>query len=155
MVHPVCMSEPAQPQRSVRIGDAERDQAVEILRDHMAEGRLEYQEFTDRVDQVLAARTQAELDLPFVDLPGRRPGQSLAVRQDAPSRQPVDLRGYRAPWWTHWSLLFVAIALSAVSRGELGPLVPLALVWVWWIGPNVARRQFETEQRRRQRRELP
>ena len=132
MVHPVCMSEPAQPQRSVRIGDAERDQAVEILRDHMAEGRLEYQEFTDRVDQVLAARTQAELDLPF-----------------------VDLRGYRAPWWTHWSLLFVAIALSAVSRGELGPLVPLAVVWVWWIGPNVARRQFETEQRRRQRRELP
>nr|WP_239579491.1 DUF1707 domain-containing protein [Microlunatus panaciterrae] len=60
-----------------RIGDVERDRAVALLRDHLAEGRLDQQEFDDRLTLALSARTQADLDPLFADLPGPRPVQDL------------------------------------------------------------------------------
>ena len=62
-----------------RIGDAERDQAVGYLRDHLVAGRLDQAEFDERLTQVLAAKTGAQLGPPFDDLPAPRPGQELAV----------------------------------------------------------------------------
>jgi hypothetical protein len=61
-----------------RIGDAERDRAVEYLRDHLADGRLDQEEFDDRLTRALTARTQADLDPLFSDLPGPKPGQTVA-----------------------------------------------------------------------------
>ena len=58
-----------------RIGDAERDRAAEFLREHLAEGRLDQMEFDERLTQALTARTQADLDPLFSDLPGPKPGQ--------------------------------------------------------------------------------
>ncbi|MFD0885743.1 DUF1707 domain-containing protein [Streptosporangium algeriense] len=57
----------------LRIGDAERDAAMESLREHYAQGRLTHEEFEERLDVVLTARTGSDLaragaDLP--DLPG-------------------------------------------------------------------------------------
>jgi hypothetical protein len=62
-----------------RIGDAERDQAVGYLRDHLVAGRLDQVEFDERLTQVLAAKTAAQLQPPFDDLPAPRPGEELAV----------------------------------------------------------------------------
>jgi hypothetical protein len=56
-----------------RIGDAERDRAVELLREHMAQGRLDQVEFDDRLSTALSAKTAGELDPLFSDLPGPRP----------------------------------------------------------------------------------
>jgi hypothetical protein len=68
-----------------RIGDAERDRAAEYLRDHLAEGRLEQFEFDERLTAALTAKTQADLDPLFVDLPAPKPGQTLAPVAGPPS----------------------------------------------------------------------
>lgn len=54
---------------SVRASDAERDQTILVLRDHCAEGRLTLEEFAERLDIVLVAKTRAELDVVTRDLP--------------------------------------------------------------------------------------
>ena len=61
-----------------RIGDSERDQAAELLREHMAAGRLDQDEFDDRLGKALTARTSADLDPLFTDLPGPKPGNAVA-----------------------------------------------------------------------------
>src|SRR4029453_7644982 len=53
----------------LRASDADRDQAVAQLGDHHVAGRLDLEEFTDRVSQALASKTLGELDLLFRDLP--------------------------------------------------------------------------------------
>jgi len=68
----------ADPQ-GTRIGDAERDQAVGYLRDHLVAGRLDQVEFDERLTQVLAAKTAGQLLPPFDDLPSPRPGERLAL----------------------------------------------------------------------------
>ena len=53
----------------MRIGDAQRDAAVEALRAHYAEGRLSSAEFEERMGAALAATTAADLRPLFADLP--------------------------------------------------------------------------------------
>ncbi|TDD29783.1 DUF1707 domain-containing protein [Kribbella turkmenica] len=65
----------------VRIGDAERDQAVAMLSDHFVAGRLTQDEFEDRSDQATRARYAGDLDLLFDDLP-----------------DPAELQLARSPW---------------------------------------------------------
>src|SRR4051812_39672255 len=50
-----------QPVHPVRASDSERDQVLHTLRDRVAEGRMSHDTFERRVDQVLRARSQAEL----------------------------------------------------------------------------------------------
>lgn len=69
--------------RSIRIGTTEREQAVRALGEHFAQGRLEPEEFEERMTAAYAARTATDLDLLFVDLP--RPGLPAPV---APSPPP-------------------------------------------------------------------
>lgn len=75
--------------RPIRIGNTEREQAVQALGDHFAQGRLEPQEFEERTTAAYAARTAGELDVLFADLPvAPRPepagGQYPTVRSPAP-----------------------------------------------------------------------
>lgn len=59
----------------LRIGDEERNKAVELLSDHMAAGRLTQSEFNDRLGLVLIAKTAQDLEPLFIDLPGPNPGR--------------------------------------------------------------------------------
>jgi hypothetical protein len=61
--------------RSIRIGTTEREQAVKALGEHFAHGRLEPSEFEERMTAAYAARTAAELDRLFADLPSAPSGQ--------------------------------------------------------------------------------
>lgn len=54
---------------SVRVSDAEREQAVLALREHLLAGRLALEEFTDRVGAALGARVHAELARAHAGLP--------------------------------------------------------------------------------------
>ena len=72
------MTEQGQPLPQ-RIGDAERDSATELLREHMAQGRLSPEEFDERIDAALKAKVMSDLDPLFSDLPGPRPGQTVAT----------------------------------------------------------------------------
>lgn len=84
-----------------RIGDAERDRAVEYLREHLAQGRLDQAEFDDRLTRALTARTQTDLDPLFSDLPGPKPGEAVVPAGDfqAPPWQatPSSSVAYRPP----------------------------------------------------------
>src|SRR3954468_18042408 len=57
----------AQP---VRIGDAERDEALDKLGDHFAAGRLTREEFDERSEAAMGARFDSDLEVIFRDLPG-------------------------------------------------------------------------------------
>jgi Domain of unknown function (DUF1707) len=61
------------PGRELRASDAERDRTVKLLNQHVVEGRLTQEEFTERVEAALAARTRGELDALLVDLPASPP----------------------------------------------------------------------------------
>ena len=62
------MSEPP----ALRASDADRERAVELLRDHAAEGRLTLEELADRVSTAYRARTGDELERLTRDLPAER-----------------------------------------------------------------------------------
>ena len=52
-----------------RVADADRDRTVTLLREHVVEGRLTLDEFSERVGQALQARTRGDLDAVMADLP--------------------------------------------------------------------------------------
>lgn len=62
------MSTPTSGSR-VRIGDADRDAAAAALGEHFASGRLDREEFDERLERAWAARTADDLDPLFIDLP--------------------------------------------------------------------------------------
>jgi hypothetical protein len=73
----------------LRASDADRDRITDILRDALAEGRLNTDEFSERLDGVYAAKTVGELE-PFVrDLPAGR----AAAPAPAPGRWASDGSG--------------------------------------------------------------
>ena len=75
---PVAPAEPAPvpPGDALRASDADRDRIADILRDALAEGRLDAEEHSDRIDAVYRAKTLGELEPIVRDLPaGARPRQ--------------------------------------------------------------------------------
>ena len=59
----------------LRIGDDDRNKAVELLSEHLNDGRLTQAEFNDRLSVVLQAKTGDEIEQAFEDLPGPNPGR--------------------------------------------------------------------------------
>jgi len=64
--------------RDIRVGNRERESAQAALAEHLAAGRLELDEYAQRVDRCLAARTRRELLVLFDDLPQPRPDVSAS-----------------------------------------------------------------------------
>ena len=60
-----------------RVADADRDRTVTQLREHVVEGRLTLDEFSERVGSALSARTRADLVAVMADLPQARPAGDL------------------------------------------------------------------------------
>ncbi|MFJ8074714.1 DUF1707 domain-containing protein [Streptomyces sp. NPDC096176] len=73
-------SEPPQ----MRASDAERERVAERLRDAVAEGRLDMDEFEQRLDAAYTARTHGELEPLVRDLP--EPGTTVGAPAVASSR---------------------------------------------------------------------
>lgn len=120
-----------------RIGDAERDAAVESLRDHLVAGRLTHTEFDERMNAALNARFRSELSPLFADLPKNNElsAASSAVIPGTPAPPPaarVDLRPiYSAVVWlglvglivwtggSFWWLIFFAGGITgAIYRDK-------------------------------------
>jgi Domain of unknown function (DUF1707) len=109
----------------VRIGDAERDAAAHELGEHFAMGRITAEEHAERLEQIWAARTQADLTPVFGDLP--RPRQP-----DAP-RPVSSRRSWQAP---HLPFLFkVLVGVLAVFFvvSHLPLLLVALLVYVLFV----------------------
>lgn len=86
-----------QPGRSlVRASDAERNQTIEILAAACAEGRLSLEEYSERSEAALAARTVGDLTAMTADLPSH----SLAVAVPVPGEITAVLgnESRKGPW---------------------------------------------------------
>jgi Domain of unknown function (DUF1707)/Domain of unknown function (DUF4190) len=70
----------------MRAADVDRDRVVEILKVAFSEGRLSKDEYDDRVEAALSARTYADLDLLVSDLPA---GQMMAPPMPTTVMRPV------------------------------------------------------------------
>lgn len=79
----------------MRISDADRADVADRLSKHYSDGRLDQAEFDERVDRAMRAKTQADLnglfaDLPPVEEPGKPEKASNARRNGHPeNRRPV------------------------------------------------------------------
>lgn len=76
---------------ALRVGDAERNSALEALGEHLGAGRLDLDEYGTRSSAASVARTVGDLRALFVDLPPpypKLPGTALPARRPAstPSR---------------------------------------------------------------------
>lgn len=77
---------------SFRVSDAEREQAVLSLRDHLTAGRLTLEEFSERVEAALKARVSGELARVQEDLPDVSP--QVARPRRKPTRFTTALFGH-------------------------------------------------------------
>jgi hypothetical protein len=72
----------------IRASDGDRDRTATLLREHHAAGRLDAEEFNERLDKTFAARTVGELDDLLSDLPSidlyRLPDHGLPRRPPVP-----------------------------------------------------------------------
>ncbi|MGW4029896.1 DUF1707 SHOCT-like domain-containing protein [Streptomyces sp. NPDC004838] len=59
----------SRPSDAIRASDADRDRIADILRDALAEGRLDAEEHSERIDAVYRAKTLGELQPIVQDLP--------------------------------------------------------------------------------------
>lgn len=120
------MSEsPDDPRHELRIGDADRERVARILGRHMSDGRLDMEEYEERLETVYAAVTRADLDPVLADMP------ELNERSIAPATAS------KAPVWAQLAFrlhLIVYLAVSAL----------MVLIWVvagagafWPIWPVV------------------
>ncbi|HWL96895.1 MAG TPA: DUF1707 domain-containing protein [Nocardioidaceae bacterium] len=128
----------------VRIGDAERELAQTTLNDHYAAGRLDHDEYTERLDRIWAARTRAELDPVFTDLPGpapQRSGRSSYPYSTAATRRPSSAprpRGSRLPL----PLLVLLIVVGTIAVATNLPLILVGLgVWFFFLRGGGCRSQ--------------
>jgi uncharacterized protein DUF1707 len=60
-----------EPRTALRVGDREREETADALREHAAAGRLDPDELEERLETAYRARTQTELDRLTYDLPAR------------------------------------------------------------------------------------
>lgn len=109
----------------LRIGDAEREQAVQSLGEHLRAGRLTVAEYDERLEQAFAARTEAELTPLFVDLPG---GSPRSVPPPPPRRRavrtiPVPLR----------AVVVLALVAGAIVWTAFMAFPPLFLIPLFWV----------------------
>ncbi len=113
---------------NMRASDADREAMAETLRRHYAAGRLDAQEFEERIDRCYAAKRLSELDELLTDLP----------REEAPKPPPQEPEHPWHGYWPRWGTAAIApiiialIALCAFTGGHF--LFPLLFLF-FLLGP--------------------
>ncbi|MEU1468882.1 DUF1707 domain-containing protein [Streptomyces sp. NPDC005761] len=119
----------------MRASDAERERVAEVLREAVAEGRLQMEEFEQRLDATYKARTHGELEPLIRDLPapggaavapvaaGQRRTGSMARWADRIGR-PATSKGAFAFWGGfsrrgNWTISRVFTAFAMWGGGEI------------------------------------
>jgi hypothetical protein len=128
---------------TLRISDADRASALDLLSEQFAVGRLDKQEFDERSDAVWSAKTQGDLAPVFADLPVRSPASP--VRTGERGRQ----RGPR--WGPRWAppllpLIAVLVLLTVLTK------IPfwLLLIGLWFVFGARHHARHQTSHRRAQ-----
>jgi hypothetical protein len=119
----------------MRASDGDRERVAAALREHMVEGRIDVDEFNERLEQVYKSRTYGELarvtsDLPATDLhalPATPP-------KPKPRKDPAKARDELRANWAIWALASSInwVIWLIVSTTSDGPVYPWPL---WVMGP--------------------
>lgn len=118
----------------LRLSDAERQEALDALSEHVRTGRLELSEFDERSVQVSTAKYRKDLKPLFADLPEPRPSVLEGPRRAGAA--PVPERGAPAapqPWKD--KLVSSAVPIAAVLAIVL--FFTVAKAWVVFLLPAV------------------
>ena len=125
------------PADLLRVGDAERQQAVTALGEHYAAGRLDQDEYDTRIQTAYAAKTRVDLQGLFGDLPEPVPFRA-AGHQQAGTRQVGWQAGRdardRPRRRTGAPVIPVIMAIAiflGVSLLVHFPVVPLLFLLIW------------------------
>ncbi len=129
----------------MRASDADRDRTARLLREHHAVGRLDVEEFNERLDKVLTAKTIGELEELTTDLPGidLYPLPTASMPRKGTGGGLIDMAGHagaitgrhgrlstawRAAWASWFTTgLICTVVWVAAGGGYFWP--------VWVIGP--------------------
>jgi uncharacterized membrane protein YcjF (UPF0283 family) len=105
----------------LRISDAERADVADLLSKHYGDGRLDQAEFNQRLDQAMKAKTYADLDGIFADLP--RTDDEAAEAPKATAR-----RRHEHPFTRALVLAVVIVIGVAVAAHALAWTFT---TWIW------------------------
>jgi Domain of unknown function (DUF1707) len=103
------------PDARMRASDAERRDCAEALKAHFAEGRLDQEEFDERLGAAMVAKTRGELAVLFADLP-RAPRPPSTAGPQIRSRLPFVVAGIA------FFIAFLVAALASVSTQVSRPV---------------------------------
>src|SRR6201986_1235022 len=103
----------------MRVSDAERQAGADRLAEHFSSGRLDQAEFDERVSRAMSAKTRADLDGLFDDLP--ETGAPAAA--NGPHAHPHPRRR------GHPALLIALLVLVAIAAAH----VVWPLLWIGFI----------------------
>ncbi|WP_418153640.1 DUF1707 SHOCT-like domain-containing protein [Actinoalloteichus caeruleus] len=120
------------PSPDVRIGDAERAEAVRLLGEHLSAGRLGAEDYGDRAARASSAVTRGDIARLFVDLPEPRPE---FLRPPPRPRGDVEPRrhGGTLDFGTVSTIAFcwvAGLAIAFVVRNPVVLLLPLVVTLV-------------------------
>jgi hypothetical protein len=115
----------------IRIGTAEREKAAAVLGEHFSAGRLDTDEFDQRVREAYLARTAGDLAPLFTDLPAPTPS---AIPRERRAPQIPPLRALAL-----FALLIACIVWIAAVR--VPPFFIFPLMWLFW-GRRFGQRRY-------------
>ncbi|PPK69764.1 DUF1707 domain-containing protein [Actinokineospora auranticolor] len=117
----------------LRVGDAEREDAIRALGEHMSAGRLDVDEYGERSARITTAKTRGELVALFTDLPDPKPAFGAPQPPPTPAHSPVPVPPRALNDWQSRPVgqrVFAAlIPLSAIT----GVLLFISFVHFWPI----------------------
>lgn len=114
-----------------RVSDAEREEVAALLRRHVADGRLDLDEFSDRLDDVYRAKTSPQLEATLRDLPILPPEEDEGPDEGA-LRAREKFRGHLVRY-VIVNLFLVGIWL-VTGAGHFWPAYPIL---GWGIGVSL------------------
>lgn len=124
------------PVPSIRTSDSERDRVAQLLQEHFAQGRLDHEEFTQRLSEVYKAKTVDELSEVTNDLPERDladVGRAAATDAGA-GTVPLRLRdpALMVPWVLYGGVNVLCFFIWLIVYFTTGASYPWFL---WVLGP--------------------
>ncbi|MBY6413810.1 DUF1707 domain-containing protein [Rhodococcus sp. BP-252] len=114
----------------VRIGTAEREQALEALSRHLGDGRLTLPEFDERSSVVSSATTRGQLDAVFADLPSTTVTPSVSKPLERTASQTPAAESSDDDGWDWRKAVMAATPIVALV---LFFVVPVSNSWLFFL----------------------
>ena len=128
--------------RDMRSSSADRERAVDVLKAAFAEGRLDQEEYTTRVEQVYTSRTYGDLAVLTADLPAGPLGtleqaKQLPAQATSPAPMPPAVRRRRRSGLP-LPFIICLIVVLATAAGHVS-VAPAVIVIVLFVMLNIFR----------------